>query len=275
VTVEKELDVTSLATGASAYYVAENAAIPTSEQTFAQRALLRPKELAALVPVLNRLLRDAARSSDLDAVIRDDLAEVLALRADLAFLQGTGTGGEPLGIRNSTDLTSAPTLGANGATPTFDALKDTVAGLRAVNAPFLNPGWVFNPRTINTLEKLKSSTGEYLVDAGLLTFDPTGGGGTLLGFRFVTSTQIPVNVTAGTSNDTSYVIFSSDWQECWIGENQAVTIELSGDAGYTPDGGTTWVSAYQNRQTLFRATMAHDIALRRPQLFTVLSGVRP
>ena len=51
VPVKKELDVASISTGASAAYVAENAAIPTSQQTFAGGALLVPKELAALVPV--------------------------------------------------------------------------------------------------------------------------------------------------------------------------------------------------------------------------------
>ncbi len=275
VPVAKELDVTSFATGSAAYYVAENAAIPTSEPTLAQRALLRPRELAALVPVSNRLLRDAAGSSDLESVIRDDLAEVLALRTDLAFLQGIGTGGEPLGIRNQPGLTPGPDLGTDGGTPDFDDFKNLVAGLRAANAPFQQPGWIFNPRTINTLERLKDSTGRYLADAGLLTFGATGGGGTLLGFPFATSTQIPTTITTGTSNDTSYVIFSSDWSEAWVGENESLRIELSDQATYTPDGGATFVSAFQNRQTLFRATVCHDLALRRPNLFSTLTGVRP
>ncbi len=33
-----------------------------------------------------------------------------------------------------------------------------LAALRSANAPFNKPGWVFNPRTINTLEKVKTST---------------------------------------------------------------------------------------------------------------------
>jgi HK97 family phage major capsid protein len=78
VPVKKELDVTSLSSGASASYIAENSAIPVSEETFAQAVLLRPKELAALVPVSNRLLRDAADNPSVEQVIRQDLAEVLA-----------------------------------------------------------------------------------------------------------------------------------------------------------------------------------------------------
>jgi HK97 family phage major capsid protein len=85
---DKELDVVSLSSGATATYVAENAPITPSEQTFAKGALLTEKELAALVPVSNRLLRAAASSPDVEQVIRADLAEVVALRQDLAFLEG-------------------------------------------------------------------------------------------------------------------------------------------------------------------------------------------
>jgi len=275
VPVSKELSVTSLSSGATAYYTAENAPIPVSEQTFAQAVLLRPRELAALVPVSNRLLRDAADNPAIEDVLRADLAEIIALREDLAFLQGTGTGGEPLGIRTTPGLTAAPSLGANGGVPTFDDLKNTVAGLRAVNAPFNRPGWIFNPRTLSTIERIKTSDGNYLGEAAdLLSFDRTGGGGTLLGFPFVTTTQVPTNLTTGTNTDTSYVVFSSDWQEAWVGEEQGLTIEAS-DAATYDSGGGVWVSAWQNRQHVFRATLAHDFALRRPAFFTVLSGVRP
>jgi HK97 family phage major capsid protein len=88
----------------------------------------------------------------------------------------------PRGVINHSGLTAAPNLGANGGTPTFDNLNDMVGGLRAVNAPFNRPGWIFNPRTLNTLENVKDGQQHYLADAGLLTFDATGGGSTLLGF---------------------------------------------------------------------------------------------
>jgi hypothetical protein len=177
VDLRKSLNIVSLSTGASASYVAENALVPISEETFAEGPLLTPKELAAMVPISDRLLREADNPS-VEEVVRRDLVEVLSLRADLAFLRGTGTGGEPRGIRNTLGLTPAPSLGPNGGPVVFDDLKDMVAALREQNAPFSQPGWVFAPRTINSLEKLKDSTGRYLSEAGLLTFDSTGSGGT-------------------------------------------------------------------------------------------------
>src|SRR5262249_40510826 len=79
----------------------------TSEETFAETALLAPKELAALVPVPNRLLRDATEVGALDRALRDDLAEVLALKMDWAFLVGTGAN-TPTGIQNVSGKTAAP-----------------------------------------------------------------------------------------------------------------------------------------------------------------------
>jgi HK97 family phage major capsid protein len=273
VPLKKSLDVVSLSTGASAVYLAENAAIPISEQTFVQSALLTPKELAALVPVSDRLLRDADDNPSVEEIVRRDLAEVLALRADLAFLRGTGTGGEPRGIRNTPGLTPAPSLGTNGRQPAFDDLKEVVASLRNANAPFSRPGWIFHPRTIGTLERYKDADGHYLAETGLLSFDATGGGGTLLGFPFRTTTQIPINLSVGSSSDCSEIYYSSDWDEAWVGEEDTLRIEVSGEATYWT--GADWVSAFQSRQHLFRATLVHDIGLRRPQLFTVMTGVRP
>jgi HK97 family phage major capsid protein len=273
VPLKKSLDVVSLSTGASAVYLAENAAIPISEQTFVQSALLTPKELAALVPVSDRLLRDADDNPSVEEIVRRDLAEVLALRADLAFLRGTGTGGEPRGIRNTPGLTPAPSLGTNGGQPAFDDLKEVVASLRNANAPFSRPGWIFHPRTIGTLERYKDADGHYLAETGLLSFDATGGGGTLLGFPFRTTTQIPINLSVGSSSDCSEIYYSSDWDEAWVGEEDTLRIEVSGEATYWT--GADWVSAFQSRQHLFRATLVHDIGLRRPQLFTVMTGVRP
>jgi HK97 family phage major capsid protein len=240
----------------------------------AQQVLLLPKELGTILPVSNRLLRDAGQ--EVADAIFSDLSEVLGLRLDLAFTQGTGTGAEPLGIKNKSGTLAGPSLGANGGTPTFDNLKAIVAGLRSANAPFLSPGWVFNPRLLSTLETVKDTTGRYLADVGLLEFDATGGGGKLLGFPFRTTTQIPVTMTTGTSADTTYIIFSSDWRDAvWVGINQNILIEYSREAAYTTDGGTTTQYAWQQRQTVYRAEAAADIGLRRPGLVSVTTGVRP
>lgn len=76
--VRKELVVNSVASGATASYVLENAATPVSELTFAQQVILRPKELATMVPVSNRMLRDAVETPAVEELIRQELAEIMA-----------------------------------------------------------------------------------------------------------------------------------------------------------------------------------------------------
>jgi HK97 family phage major capsid protein len=65
----------SISSGATAYWVPEKAAIPVTEQVFAQDVILTPKALAALVPVSNRLLRDEAKNPSKEAVVRADISE--------------------------------------------------------------------------------------------------------------------------------------------------------------------------------------------------------
>jgi HK97 family phage major capsid protein len=274
VPVEKELMLPQVSTGSAAYYIAENARIPVSEPTFAEGPTLRPIELAALVPVSNRILRDAQTIPAFEDVIRQDMADALAGRQDLALLQGIGGGTEPLGVRNHTGLTPAPDLGANGAQPELAHFQRIVGAVRSKNAPFANPGWIFHPDVLTYLETLTDSTGRPLLDTDLLQIDASGGGGRFLGFRFRTTGRIPTNLTTGTSNDTTYAIFGSDWQEAWVGENLDLVIEASDAATYSSDGGVTHVSAWQQRQTVFRAVSAHDFALRRPEFFVVSEGIR-
>lgn len=272
--VRKVKAITSITKGAVAGWVGENEPAQASQPELDQEILLAPKELTALLAASNRLVRDAAESPNLDQVLREELAEVMALSADHGYLFGKGSEHQPLGITKAAGLTTAPNLGANGGTPTFDNLKDLVANVRMANGRFQRPGWAFNPRTINTLEKIKDTTGRYLADAGLLTFDKTGGTGTLLEMPFVTTTEIPVNTKTGTNEDTSVIIFGSDWQEAWVGVEEALTINISKEAMYKDQEGN-WQSSFTNRQTLWLAESVTDIALRRPQWFSVMGGVRP
>lgn len=124
------------------------------------------------------------------------------------------------------------------------------------------------------LETLRDANDRPLLETDLLRVDPQGGGGYLLNYRFQTMGRIPTELTVRTSDDCAYAIFSSDWNEAWVGENLALVIEASNDATYSPDGGVTNISAWQQRQTVFRALSAHDFGLRRPAWFTVSEGIR-
>lgn len=50
--------------------------------------------------------------------------------------------------------------------------------------------------------------------------------------------------------------------------------DVSSEAAYDFGGGVI-VSAWSNRQHVFRCVTTHDFALRRPALFNVMTAVRP
>jgi HK97 family phage major capsid protein len=267
----KEMNQTSISSGATAYYTAENAHIQKSEPVLAEAPLLTPKNLTGLVPVSNYLLGDAPEA---DGMVRSDLVEVMALREDLAFLQGTGGGGEPLGLKNIVGRTTNPIApGTDGffmSLPQFRALKNIT---RTFNSQ--NPRWVLfaPPQWLNHVEGLTDADGRFLADSAILRVNDDQRSGSLDGVPFYLTTQIPVNLTTGANSDTTYLILV-DANELIIGENQSLELAVSTEASYTPDGGTTWISAFQATQTLFRTTLRHDIAHRRPNHVIVQTGVR-
>jgi len=270
---QKEMYQTSVSTGATAFYTQENAQIPISEETFAEAPLLTPKNLTALVPASNYLLRDATEAEDF---VRRDLAEVLALREDLAFLRGTGTLGEPRGFRNIVGITLDPLApGGTGIQLSLANIRRIRAVFRSQNAGAVRPVWFFNPEFLTYLETLEemsggSPTGRTLLDAETISYNDEGlTAGRFDGVPFFSTTQLPNGTTGGNPTTELYLV---NMAETILGENQELEIDLSREASYWD--GAAWVSAFQNNQTVFRAVMRHDIAHRRPSQIIVQTGAR-
>jgi HK97 family phage major capsid protein len=83
--------------GATAYWVAEAGAPTESQQTFGQVAM-SPKTVGAFTDLSRKLAIQS--SPDVEMLVKQDLAAVLALAIDLKGLYGTGSNNEPLGIAN-------------------------------------------------------------------------------------------------------------------------------------------------------------------------------
>ncbi len=196
---------------------------------------------------------------------------------DAGLLTGSGTIA-PKGILNVSGTTplGAGVIGANGSQVSYSLLVSIVGALQQANMPFTSPGWIFSGRVLTSLMSLTNSIGAPLLAAsGLLKVDSSGTTGTLLGYNFAVTNAIPNNQTYGTASNASTIIFSSDWSELFVGDWQSVAVDSSQEASYTPDGGTTWISAYQSMQTVFRSTLWADMAIRRPAAFVVAGGIQP
>jgi HK97 family phage major capsid protein len=239
---------------ATAYWVAEGAEKTESNLTLGQNSLVL-KEVAGLVRVTNDLLEDA--SPAVDALIKQDLVQVLTLAEDLAFIQGTG-GAQPLGIYNDPAVPNTTLGGGNGAQPTYDDLMDAMYAIEAANAQYT--GWLMHPRTKNTLRKLKDGNGQYIYEMGDMV---KGIPDQLLGLPVAFSTQIPITLTFGASAATCSYLILGDWKQLAIGEKagRGIVFDVSTERYFDLD------------QTAIRAVRRIDCMVRQPNAFYCVRGL--
>ena len=78
----------------------------------------------------------------------------------------------------------------------------------------------------------------------------------------LTTKTIPINVTTGTSTDTSY-IFTADWSQLMVGMRTDFNLRFLGER-FIAD----------NLQYAFLAYLRADVQLAQPAAFVVDTGVR-
>ncbi len=247
------LNIPKVSGGATAYWLGENTQIPTNDPAFGQIQLVA-KMLAAMVKVSNQLLSDSSGAAEM--AIRRDVAKTISLAEDLAFLQGSGSGNEPRGIINTTNVNEV-SLGPNGDTPTFDDIYEALYQVEKNNG--VATAWIMHPRTKNTLRKIQDSQGHYLYTLSPSLREPD----TLAGIPVYLTTQIPINLNVGSSSDCSYIIVGQ-FNEAIIGER--LGMEFAVDQSGT---------AFEFYQSWVRAISRLDFALRTPEVFCKVTGVRP
>jgi len=237
-----------LATGATATYTGENQNAVKSEQTFGQIEM-QAKKLTILTPISNDLLNDASVAAD--ALVREDLVAAAALREDLAFLRGDGTVGTPKGLKNFTDTTTTNSGGKTQALITTD-LGTAILTLETNNVPMLKPGWIMAPRSKYGLMTLLDGNGN-------LVFGNEMANGTLMGFPFLTTSQIPINLSTGVGSESE--VYFADFASILIGETAGIKVDVY-DGGAYYDGSAIQ-SGISRDQTVMRLIARHDIADRQ------------
>jgi len=170
--------------------------------------------LEAVVAVPLTILGVITANPDVAYMLKLDLAESLAQRADATFLAGTAAGGGPPGIADLVARTPGPVAGGGQR---LQRLRNLVAAIRATE-PLRNPGWVLHPAALDavatffTRDVVTASTasGRRSVDTfDIFKYDGADGG-MLLGFPFLTS-------AGAVWRQRPAAFFSADWEEAWIG----------------------------------------------------------
>ncbi|WEJ62159.1 phage major capsid protein [Thiomicrorhabdus lithotrophica] len=99
--LQGDLDIPRLDSGATFSWIEEGADGSETDGSLST-VLMSPKTIAGAVPITRKLLKQSSPS--VEAMIREDLMKGAALAIDMAVLNGTGTGPQPLGILNTTGV---------------------------------------------------------------------------------------------------------------------------------------------------------------------------
>lgn len=230
----------------NAAWRAENGTVAESDPAF--RAIdVTPRSLAFRFKVSRELLAD---SPNLDEALRRAIAGAFAKELDRAGLRGSGTAPEIRGLLNTTNV-NAVANGANGAKPTN--YSNFVAAWKEItsdNAPAPTAA-IMHPREMATFANLADTTGQPLSRPPLLN-----------SMGFFQSSQIPTNLTVGTSTDCSE-IYVGDFSQFVFFMREGISIQMVTEL-YAETG-----------QVGFICHTRVDVAALYAQAFAVITGVRP
>jgi HK97 family phage major capsid protein len=215
----------------TAYWVAEKGALTESNPTVNQ-VNMTPKTLGAYTEFSRRLLLQS--SIDVETMVRNELATVIALEIDRAALYGLGNTNQPQGLKF---ITGINTEDFGAAAPTYAELVSMESKINADNADIGAMSYVTNSTTyggFKTTEKA-ANTAQFVLEPG----------GTVNGYGVVRSNQIA-------SGD----VFFGVWNQMLMGMWGALDLQVNPYALDTSGG--VRVTALQDV----------DVAVRHPEAFT-------
>ena len=125
--LQGNISIPRQSSASTAYWVGENAA-PTESQQAVDQVNMTPKTVGAYVDYSRRLLLQS--SIDVEGMVRNDLARVIALEIDRAAIYGTGSSNQPLGLTNTTGIGSQ-TITTFGTFEEYIGMETDVASANA------------------------------------------------------------------------------------------------------------------------------------------------
>ena len=256
------LTLPRLAAGSTASYQGELDDISVTEELFDDLNLIA-KKLTAMVPVSNDLIRRAPIG--VEAIIRDDLIQGIARKEDIQFVRSDGTNKGPVGWRSLVLPANLLVIPALGATPApGDDLNAVVSALAAMKLLLVNgmsrmikPAWFMAPTLLEYIRTRRDSVGGFYYKDEIAM-------GTLDGFPYYTTQQIPTNLGTGNGSE----IYLVDMADVVIGDTLNVMVDASDVAAYYGTDGKV-VSTFQRDQSLFRVITEHDFNMRHLQSLAV------
>lgn len=253
--LSSNLAIPRFTAGSAVQLVAENTAGNEGNPTFDQ-VVLTPKTVTAYVDYSRRLgLQTADRPGGIGAMISADLSDAIAAMVDLMALTGAG-GNQPTGVLNTAGIGSV-SIGANGGAMTWAALTDLEYQVvsQNENAGRVALGYVTNPKVRRQLQQTQ------ILTSGRPIWHTEAGQETIAGTPAWPTANVPSNLTKGTSNNCSALVYGN-WARVVIGM-WGQGLEITVDPYSQSSSGTVRICAM----------LDFDVALRRAQSFAAVSDI--
>ena len=226
--LQGNISIPRQSSASTAYWVGENSA-PTESQQAVDQVNMTPKTVGAYVDYSRRLLLQS--SIDVEGMVRNDLARVIALEIDRAAIYGTGSSNQPLGLTNTTGIGSQ-TITTYGTFAEYIGMETDVA---AANADAGSLRYIINASARGALKSTEKAT-----NTGMFVYENDE----INGYPVIVSNQL-------TNNDALFGDFSMMIMGMWSG------LDLTVDPYAGATAGTVRVIALQDV----------DVAVKQPGAF--------
>ena len=149
--INGNISIPKQGSSATAYWVGEGSS-PTESQQTIEQVNLSPKTCGAFVDYSRKLLLQS--SIDVEQMVRDDLARVLALELDRVGLNGSGSSNQPLGLINTTGI-GTQTITTFGTFAEYIGMETDVA---VANADAGSLRYIINASARGALKSTEKAT---------------------------------------------------------------------------------------------------------------------
>jgi HK97 family phage major capsid protein len=151
-----------------------------SESEFTDGSVtMTPRTLGAFTDLTRLMMMQS--SLDIEALVRDDLSRAIALAIDLGALAGSGSSGQPTGIKNVSGVNKPTSFAA--ANPTFAEVVALETAVAEDNALLGNLAYILPASMYGALKTTAKASGQ-----GLFVVEQPGN--TINGYRAIVSNQV-------------------------------------------------------------------------------------
>ena len=175
-----DIAIPKTSAGSTAYWVAEAAAVTESQATLAQ-VTGTPKTVGGLTDISRKLLKQG--SIDVEAFVKNDIAQTLATAIETAAFNGSGAAGQPTGLISVSGV-NAPTVTTDA--PTWAQVVSFISLIMTDNADIGSMQWAMTAEVWGEFAATEKAT-----NTGIFLLDPATR--TMAGYPYQVSNNLPAN----------------------------------------------------------------------------------